>query len=74
MVSASIPFITNHIVHNMIVRFFHKLPRGGEGNNSQVKVIKSNQGTILIKSNQRIELMKSNQGMVLIKSSQYIQS
>ena len=36
----------------------------------RVKVIKSNQGKILIKLDQRIELIKSNQWMVLINPNQ----
>ena len=49
----------------MIGRVFRHLTMGGGMKNSEVKVIKLNQG---------IGLIKSNQGMGLIRSNQDIQS
>ena len=58
----------------MIGSVFDHPQWGGEGNNNQVEVIKSNQGTRLIKPDQIIELINLNQGMGLIKPNKYIQS
>ena len=66
-------FLTNHIIRNVIESIFYHLPCGSEGNNSRVKVIKSNQGIRLINSDKIIELIKSNQRMGLIKSNDDIQ-
>ena len=41
--------LTNHILQNVIGGIFHHLPKGGEGNNSQLNVIKSNHEIILNK-------------------------
>ena len=57
------------MIWNVIGSVFHHLPWGGEGNNSQFKVIELNQEIRLINSDQRIELIELNQRMGLIKSN-----
>ena len=65
--------LTNHILWDIFGSLFNHLTWGGEGNNIQFKVIKSNQEIRLIKSNHIIDLIKLNQIKGLINSSQYIQ-
>ena len=66
--------LTNDILLNVIGRFFHHLPWGGEGNNSQVKVIKSNQEIRLINPDKIIEPINPNKRMGSTQSSKDIQS
>ena len=53
--------VTDHIHHNVIGSVYHHLTQLGEGNNSQVKVIKLDQRLKLIQPNQRLELVQPKQ-------------
>ena len=57
----------------MIGSIFHRLPCGGEGKGSRVKLINYNQGIGLVNPNKGMGLIKLNQGMGKIKLSQDIQ-
>ena len=65
--------LTNNILWNIFGSIFHHLPRGGEGKNSTVKVIKSNQEIVIIELDKIIELIKPKKGMVLMNTKQDIQ-